>query len=163
MATSQTSTRTKAMVITLLLIVFGLALTPVIASSLVDAAYGINATDTFTKAAGAGVTKVCTLSHGNLYAGAHDTQANATHVTVTTNQSGYTVAWSVTSLGSYSANASITLTGLTNGTRYLITVVYYYELPAVEVALLNIVPILWVVIILAVGVVAIYIEIKRID
>jgi hypothetical protein len=142
----------KVVMMTFLLIVIALGLTPSIASMTTAGVYGLTDVEHFTHASGAGTSKACSL-------------ANATYiwnpsVMVTTNVSAYTPTWTVTS---NTTAPVITVTGLTSATVYLITITCGYMQSAMVVSLLYLLPLLWVVGILAVGTVAIYTEFKELE
>jgi hypothetical protein len=136
----------KIMLLTLLLILVALALTPSVGSLASVATYS-RATDTFTKAAGTGTAYTATLSHGSII---------SSSVTVTLNAS-FSGSWSVTS---NSSTSTVGFTGMNNPTSYVITISYEYPGSGPTVALLDLVPVFWVVGVLGSGTGAVYAELR---
>ena len=151
--------KVTSILMTMILIVIGLALTGAVVAGVTGAQYGRSGSETFIKLYGAGTSKACTLStDGIIRAIVSDTNAtDPSYITVTTNVT-QLVNWSVTSIGTYSAGAVITVGSLTNNLSYLLTITYHYKLPAIQVTLLGLIPLFWVIAIVAIGIVAVYYE-----
>jgi hypothetical protein len=151
---------TKSIMITFMLIVIGLAVTGTIASSTLAGRWGTR-TQTFTHAPGDGVTKVCTLYAGILRATVADTNATSPdYLTITANIT-LRPNWSVTSIGTDTTGPVITMSGLSNAIPTLITITYQFSVTSAALAMLNLIPLVWIVIVLAVGVAAIYIQFRN--
>jgi fatty acid desaturase len=101
------------------------------------------------------------LYAGILRATVADTNATVPdYLTITVNQT-MRPNWSVTSIGTDTTGPIITLSGLSNALAYLITITYQFSVTAASLALLNLIPLIWVVVVLSVGVAAIYIQFRN--
>lgn len=133
----------------MLILVICLALTPNIITSLVDAKYGLEYIDNIEKTGGAASVTI-TLTHGN----ARNESGYITATLNVTDKNGHTTLtfptdFYVSDFGSYTTGTTITLTTLNDTVEYLVTVDYDYLIPAIQCTLLNLVPLFWVVAIVA--------------
>jgi hypothetical protein len=157
MASSETMKQVFAV---FLLVVISLAFTPSVASFVTDAEY-TEYTDSLE------VVPATSNSTTTTYTARNDSSTYA-YFTITLNTTsayGLTTIEEATNITYTVATKTLTFKSgvLTSGTAYLVTVVYYTEdlTSTVVLALLPIVPILWVVAVLAVGVVMVTVLLKR--
>jgi len=150
----------------MVVIVIALYLLSPLVSATISAQYANTASNVFTKG-GAGTTKTCTL-----YAPIWNDTAqisvvavitvNGTGTYVLTTNSSLSPYYTVTSLGSYSTNATIVVSALTAEKGYTITIAYHYAQSAGICAMLILIPMFDVFMILLVVILEIYELIKAI-
>jgi hypothetical protein len=160
------ATSTKDLLLTLVLIVIALAMTPSIVTMTVNGQYGnFVSNETFLKT-GAGTTKACTLANdGSRF----DDAASSTWILVRLgNATGnYTLpsggtTWSVTTNSTATSAAIITVTGITASQNNWIYIDYWYLLDAASVAIIGLIPLLYVTLILGISAVVVYKELKNV-
>jgi len=147
---------TKQLLGVFLAIVIALALTPAIIAETTRAQYGHLWTDTVDIDPSASNTT--TLLHGPIW-------NNSAYMVLTLNGTVYTEAgainYTVATIGSYSAGATLTWEGLDNTKVYNGTCVYRTLLSAMQVGLLALAPLFWVVLIIAFAVAVVMVEFRR--
>lgn len=129
----------------LITIVLLLALTVPMVNMLESAKYGNSQTD--AQVIDTAVSNSTTLTYGNIRneTGYIAITLNATDSEGNTTLS-YYVQYTVTSVGDYTTGAVIAFSTLNATTGYLATIIYDYLLPVEQVALLTILPIVWVIV-----------------
>ena len=152
-----------AIFLLMLIIVFGLLLLPALVTASQQAQYPLSATDTKAET-GATSTTITTNTHGaygpvwngSSISGAWTISFNTTSKPAITGDF-------FTALGSYTANATFTVTGLTAGTAYLITLTFNYAAGAAQQALPALIPLFDVIMILIASVAGVYLIVKEVS
>jgi len=151
---------------TFIIVLLALAFTPSLISIEGNAMYANTDTEYRTKTSG--TSKTISLL-GNIRndtigsPGDHITVVlNYSTTPVTITETSSPISYLITSVGSYSGNSSITISGFVSADTNTIKIVYYYKIDMGSATITDLVPMLWVILILSIAAVAVYVQVKRI-